>query len=241
MPRYSRLAFVSVAALVVSGTVQAVREVESPTALFVTAYGWVLVAKLVLVAVVLAAAGVSRVWVQQRLGVRRSRPGGRRSLTAHAFAAADEPHAVERPRRPRGQVQSESAADHVPALRRSVLVELAVAAVVLALSAVLVGLPPARAAVAQPVDALLPLQSGSGPSGSVQVSIDPARPGGNTMHLYLFDDTGQLTQPAGDHGQPDRGEPADRPAGRRARSRPAPGTTSPTPWTSRAPAPGPSP
>jgi copper transport protein len=198
VPRYSRLAFVSVVALVVSGTVQAVREVESPTALFVTAYGWVLVAKLVLVAVVLAAAGVSRVWVQQRLGVRRSRPGGRRSLTAHAFAATEEPSPeVEAAAQARGQAQSENAADHVPALRRSVLVELAVAAAILALSAVLVGLPPARAAVAQPVDALLPLQSVSGPSGSVQVSIDPARPGGNTMHLYLFDDSGQLTQPAG--------------------------------------------
>jgi copper transport protein len=78
-----------------------------------------------------------------------------------------------------------------------VLVEVAVAAVVLVLSAVLVGLPPARSAVAQPVDALLPLQSATGPSGSVQVSIDPARPGPNTMHLYLFDDTGRLTQPAG--------------------------------------------
>ena len=181
VPRYSRLAFASVAALVVSGTVQAVREVESPTALFVTAYGWVLVAKLVLVAVVLAAAGVSRVWVQQRLGVRRSRPGGRRGLTAHAFAATDEPSPeVEAAAEERGQVQSANAADHVPALRRSVLVELAVAAAILALSAVLVGLPPARAAVAQPVDALLPLQGVSGPSGSVQVSIDPARPGGNT-------------------------------------------------------------
>ena len=197
VPRYSRLAFGAVSALVVSGTVQAVREVESPTALFVTTYGWVLVAKLVLVAVVLAAAGVSRVWVQQRLGVRRSRPGGRRSLTAHAFAATAPDGDVEAAARARGVLQSESAAAHVPALRRSVLVEVAVAAVVLALSAVLVGLPPARAAVAQPVDALLPLQSSTGPSGSVQVSIDPARPGGNVLHLYLFDDTGQLTQPAG--------------------------------------------
>jgi copper transport protein len=198
VPRYSRIAFGSVAALVVSGTVQAVREVESPTALFVTTYGWVLVAKLVLVAVVLAAAGVSRVWVQQRLGVRRSRPGGRRSVTAHAFAATAYPDGgVAAAAEVRGQVQSESAAGHVPALRRSVLVELAVAAVVLTLSAVLVGLPPARAAVAQPVDALLPLQSATGPSGSVQVSIDPARPGPNTLHVYLFDDTGRLTQPAG--------------------------------------------
>jgi copper transport protein len=198
VPRYSRVAFGSVAALVVSGTVQAVREVESPTALFVTDYGWVLVAKLVLVAVVLAAAGVSRVWVQQRLGVRRSRPGGRRSVTAHAFAATADPDGgVAAAAEVRGQQQSESAAEHVPALRRSVLVEVAVAAVVLALSAVLVGLPPARAAVAQPVDAMLPLQSATGPSGSVQVSIDPARPGGNTLHVYLFDDTGRLTQPAG--------------------------------------------
>jgi copper transport protein len=194
--RYSRLAFTAVVALVVTGTVQAVREVESPTALFATAYGSVLVAKLVLVAVALAAAGVSRVWVQQRLGVRRSRPRRGRSLTAHAFAAtADD--GVAAAAQARGHLQSESAVEHVPALRRSVLVEAAVAAVVLALSAVLVGLPPARAAVAQPVDAVLPLQSATGPSGSVQVSVDPARPGANTLHLYLFDDSGQLVQPVG--------------------------------------------
>lgn len=201
VPRYSRIAFVSVVALVVSGTVQAVREVESPTALFDTTYGWVLVAKLVLVAVVLAAAGVSRVWVQQRLGVRRSRPAGRRSLTAHAFAAGPADHRstddeVAAAAELRGRLQSENAAEHVPALRRSVLVEAVAAAVVLGLSAVLVGLPPARAAIAQPVDALLPLQSASGPSGSVQVSIDPARPGVNTLHLYLFDDAGGLIRPA---------------------------------------------
>jgi copper transport protein len=198
LPRYSQIAFGSVAALVVSGTVQAVREVESPTALFVTTYGWVLIAKLGLVAVLLAAAGVSRVWVQQRLGVRRSRPGSSRSVTAHAFAAGTPAgESVEEAGETRGQLQSESAVAHVPALRRSVLVEVAVAAVILALSAVLVGTPPARAAVAQPVDVTLPLQGSSGPSGNVQVSIDPARPGPNTLHLYVFDDTGRLTQPAG--------------------------------------------
>jgi copper transport protein len=198
---WSRLAFGAVAALVVTGTVQAVREVESPTALFATTYGWVLIAKLVLVAVLLAAAGVSRVWVQQRLGVRHARPGGRRTLTTHAFAAAGGPSGgtgdpvVEEAAGLRGRLQSEGAVEHVPALRRSVLVEFAVAAVVLALSAVLVGTPPARSAVAEPVDVMLPLQSSSGPSGSVQVSVDPARPGPNTLHVYLFDDDGRPTQP----------------------------------------------
>jgi len=202
LPRFSRLAFASVAALVVSGTVQAVREVESPSALFVTTYGWLLVAKLVLVLLVLAAAGVSRVWVQQRLGVRTSRPGARTSLTAHAFAAVggggtvtedDEDGAADL----RGHVQSESAGEHVPDLRRSIMVEVTVAAIILALSAVLVGTPPARSAVAQPVDVVLPLQGGAGPSGSVQVSVDPAAPGPNTLHVYLFDDDGRLTQPEG--------------------------------------------
>ena len=202
VPRYSRIAFGAVAALVVSGTVQAVREVESPTALFVTTYGWVLVAKLVLVAVLLAAAGVSRVWVQQRLGVRRPRPGGRRSMTAHAFAAsapAEEPPAgVVAAAAARGHAQSESAAAHVP-------------------GAAAVGAGRGRrrrrrpGAVGRPgrhcrrrarpspsrSTSLLPLQSASGPSGSVQVSVDPARPGANTLHVYLFDDTGRLTQPAG--------------------------------------------
>ena len=73
----------------------------------------------------------------------------RRSLTAHAFAAVGgrrhRRRGGRRPRRPcASRLQSESAAEHVPALRRSVLVEVAVAAVVLALSAVLVGTPPAR-------------------------------------------------------------------------------------------------
>ena len=198
LPPWSRLAFAAVAALVVSGTVQAVREVGSPAALFVTTYGWVLVAKLVAVAVVLAAAGVSRVWVHQRLGIHRGRPPARRSVPATAFSGAsgaaqplgDGPVAV------RERIQTAEAVEHVPALRRSVLVEVAVAAVVLALSAVLVGTPPARSAVDRPVDVLVPLEGSAGPSGSVQISVDPARAGANTLHVYLFDTSGRLTQPA---------------------------------------------
>ena len=202
LTRFSRLAFGAVVALVVSGIVQTVREVASPTALVGTSYGRILMVKIAFVLVALGAAGVSRVWVQQRLGVHRSRPGGRRSLTAHAFAASSpseteaggsENEAAEA----RMHLQSESAAEHVPALRRSVLVELLLATVVLAMSAVLVATPPARSAVAQPVDVTLPLQGASGAAGSVQISVDPARPGPNVLHIYLFDDAGQLTQPAG--------------------------------------------
>lgn len=182
LPRFSRLAAGSVAALVVSGVVQSVREVGSPAALVSTTYGWLLVAKLALVLALLAVAGVSRVWVQQRLGAPR--PG--RRVVAHAYSAEEEAAAAQR--------TGTAVADVAP-FRRSVLIEVAVAAVVLALSAVLVGTPPAKAALAQPVDVTLPLQSATGTDGSVQLSLEPARPGTNVLHVYLFDAQGRLAQP----------------------------------------------
>jgi copper transport protein len=202
LARFSRFAFAAVVVLVVSGIVQTVREVASPTALTSTSYGRILMLKIAFVLVALGAAGVSRVWVQQRLGIRPSRPGGRRSLTAHAFAASSQTEpAAEAPEEQaagaRRRVQSENAAEHLPALRRSVGVELLMAVVVLAMSSILVATPPARSAVAQPVDVTLPLQGSAGTDGSVQISVDPARPGPNVLHVYLFDDEGQLTQPAG--------------------------------------------
>ena len=197
LPGWSRLAFGAVAALVVSGAVQTVREVGSPTALLVTPYGRVLLVKLLLVAVLLGAAGVSRAWVHQRLGVRRRR-GSPRTVTAHAFAAAGSgaPPAECTPAAAPVPARAEEAARQLPSLRRSVLVEVAVAVAVLALSAVLVGTPPARSVVSQPVEVVLPLVGSAGSSGEIEVSVAPARPGANTLHVYVYDDAGRLTQPA---------------------------------------------
>ncbi|MGY1744073.1 copper resistance CopC/CopD family protein [Blastococcus sp. SYSU D00695] len=197
LSRFSRLAALAVTVLVVSGVVQAVREVGSPEALFSTGYGRVLLAKLAVVLLLLAAAGVSRVWVQQRLGVRRPRPP-RRRVTAHAFAAPGEPEPapeVVSAAAAREEELAEGAGAERGTLRRSVLVELGLGVVVLALSAVLVGSPPARATAAEPVDVTLPLQSAGGEDGSVQISLDPASPGANTLHVYLFDAEGRLSQP----------------------------------------------
>jgi copper transport protein len=192
LPRFSRLAFGSVVALVLSGVVQSVREVGTPTALVSTAYGWVLVAKVLLVLLVLGAGGISRVWVQQHFGASgRGRP---RRVTAHAFAAP-EAETQDDAARARAAVQAEAAVEDLGPFRRSVLFEAAVVAVVLVLSAVLAGTPPARSAVAQPVDVTMPLEGAAGSEGTVQVSVDPARPGLNTLHVYLFDEAGRLTQP----------------------------------------------
>ncbi|MCW2619790.1 MAG: copC [Modestobacter sp.] len=216
LPRWSRLAGGYIGALVVTGVLQAVREVGSFSALVNTSYGWVLLAKLAVVLLVVVAALVSRDWVQQRVsgghgpGHRPGRRPGRGSghhVVAQAFAAGGEATRAEaiREETAREETAREETAsgddDEPPArlgvLRRSVLVELAGAVVVLALSAVLVSQYPAKASVATPVEVTLPLQSASGTAGTgtVQVSLDPARPGPSTLHVYLFDAGGQLAQP----------------------------------------------
>ncbi len=195
LPRFSRLAFASVVALVLTGVLQTVREVGSATALVSTTYGWVLVAKVLLVLLVLGAAGISRVWVQQHLGAPRR--GSPRRVTAHAFAAAGTGQGgTDAAAEARAAAQAKAAIEDVGPFRRSVGFEAAVVAVVLVLSAVLAGTPPARSALAQPVDVTLPLQGASGAQGTTQISVDPARPGPNTLHVYLFDQSGRLTQPA---------------------------------------------
>jgi copper transport protein len=198
LTRWSRAAFWLVTALVLSGVLQSVREVGTPSALVHSTYGWVLLAKLAVVLVVLVAAALSRDWVQTRLGAGPRPPASRRRVVAQAFAAG--PAApVPQPGGPGEHDEDvDDAAVPVGLLRRSVLVEAAGALVVLALSAVLVGTPPAKAtAAAPPVEVTLPLQAagGSTGNGSVEVSLTPATPGPTSLHLFLYDDAGRLIQP----------------------------------------------
>jgi copper transport protein len=190
LSRWSRLAGGYIGALVVTGVLQSVREVGSFSALVHTSYGWVLLAKLAVVLLVLVAALVSRDWVQQRAGAAR-RPGRRVVAQAFSAEAADGAEDVDE----RGDAGEP--AGQLGVLRRSVLVELAGAVVVLVLSAVLVSQYPAKASVATPVEVTLPLQSAGGTTdtGTVQVSVDPAQAGPTTIHVYLFDADGELTQP----------------------------------------------
>ncbi len=69
------------------------------------------------------------------------------------------------------------------AVRRTVLGELGVAAAVLGLTAAMVGMVPARSLTAGGVF------NGTADDGhgAVSITVDPAAPGENTMHLYFFD------------------------------------------------------
>lgn len=171
LPRHSRVAVTSVVVLVVTGTYQAWREVGELPALWSTTYGRLLLVKIVGFVVLVGLGAVARDWIQRRY----VRP----VVHASSSVLADDtdgsgPSADEQVERSR--------------MRRSVFLEVVIAAVVLAATAVLVATPPARDTFSEPVDRTLELPNG----GSVQLTVDPARSGPNTVHLYLFDDSGAV-------------------------------------------------
>ncbi len=82
-------------------------------------------------------------------------------------------------------------------LRRSVAAELATAAVILALTAVLVNTATGREAYAPPVSASQAFDTGAaGGSGTVHVFADPARLGPNTIEVYFTTPDGHAYRPA---------------------------------------------
>ncbi|MEU5912783.1 copper resistance protein CopC [Micromonospora sp. NPDC047527] len=147
LPIWSRWAALAVSALLLGGVVQALIEVGNLDALFSTTYGWLLLAKIGLFAVVIAVAAYSRQLVRRRTAAQRPVP-----------------------------------------VRRAVLAELAVTVVVLGLSATLVQTTPARTAVAEPSGTQTGLFTATLSSSlfTLQVELDPAERGNNSMHLYAY-------------------------------------------------------
>ncbi|MEU0474583.1 copper resistance CopC/CopD family protein [Streptomyces olivaceus] len=199
--RFSRVALASVTVLAVTGVYQSWRGLGSWQALTGTTYGRLLLAKVVLVAVLLAAAAVSRRWT---------------AALATAAAAAHEP-ARERVPQPAGcppapepPTAPADTGDAAPAtaalrrgLRRSVLAEAAVAAVVLAVTTVLTGTQPGRAVdeAARTVPAggvlpasvtTIPFEIGTAGRGTVQITLDPGRTGDNAVQAVVFGPDGSL-------------------------------------------------
>ncbi|MDQ1619878.1 MAG: copper transport protein [Actinomycetota bacterium] len=170
--RFSRLAASSVAVLVATGTYQAWRQVGSVDALTATTYGRLLIVKLGLVVAVLAAAAVSRGWVR-----RRYHP----VTVVHATVDSEVATAASPP---------PAAGSGLSVLRRSVATEAALAVVVLAVTAALVAIQPARSAYRPSVDENLRL----GPV-TMQVSAVPDGDRRMDLHLYAFDKTGAPMTP----------------------------------------------
>ncbi len=222
VPRFSVLGMGAIVALVVSGAYQAWRQVGSIDELKSTDYGRLLIAKLVAFSALVVAAAFSREVVNRRF---RHRTGGDDDVPATdavlvgagvgvgAGAAGGGGVALaERggasPSGGGGFTDSDdddewdefSDEEEMTRLRRSVWVEVAIAAVILAITALLVNAAPARAQNTQPVSLTLK-------SKQVWVYADvvPGAAGPNDMHFTAFptgggpatvaDMTVQLTRP----------------------------------------------
>ncbi|NEB20489.1 copper resistance protein CopC [Streptomyces coelicoflavus] len=213
--RFSRTAFTAVTVLVVTGVYQSWRGLGSWQALTGTAYGRLLLAKVILVAVLLAAAAVSRRWtaalVTEPAAVREPARVPER-VPQPAVGPPPEAPRPEAPRpeapRPTHPSRASTGTGTGSVLRRglyrSVLVEAVVAAVVLGVTTVLTATPPGRSAeeaarAAVPAGGVLPasvttipFEIGDSGSGTVQITLDPGRTGDNAVQAVVFGPDGSL-------------------------------------------------
>ena len=169
--RFSPIAFGAVIVIIASGVVQAYRQVGSLDALRSTDYGRLLLVKTAVVAVLVAVG-----WWSRRLLHRA--PLTATPARAAGAAVVDDPVTA-------------APADAVGAirrrLRRTVGVEVALAAVVLAVTSVLVASSPAASEVAKPFNTTI-----TQGQRLASITIDPATVGRNTLHIYISTPGGSL-------------------------------------------------
>ncbi len=228
LPRYSAVALGSVVALIVSGGYQAWRQVGSLDALKSTDYGRLLIAKLVVFAALIVAAAFSREIVNRRFrtyeyddegdGEQEPEPvpvtvGGAASVPEREAGSVSEREAGSVPERGAGRFGGDgydepwdddtTDEEEIGRLRRSVAIEVVIAVVILAITALLVNAAPARSSSTEPVSLTLK-------SSQVWVYSDvvPGIAGPNDLHFTALPTGGgpasvqdmqvQLTRPGED-------------------------------------------
>jgi copper transport protein len=213
--RFSRLAFGSVLALVATGVYQSWRQLGSWSAFTGTRYGQLLLLKIGLVLLLVGIAWISRRWTARLADTTatRAREPEKEHVSAGATAGDSERAAAGDAKRAAQLARQRAAVDTARqkrqrdadpnrfGLRRSVLAEAGVAVVLLAVTTMLTSTEPgrteeeARAATSSSASADtssgaltldMPFDTGGEDGkGLVRIDLDPARVGGNEMHVYV--------------------------------------------------------
>ncbi len=237
--RFSRVAFGSVLALVVTGVYQSWRQLGSWSAFTETRYGQLLLVKIGLVAVLVGIAAVSRRWTgrltdpvvrtgkarkgeaqqararKEQAEAQKEQVAASRTAGAGKATGGDKGTGAGKSQRAAQLARQRAAVDAARekrlrdgdpnrfGLRRSVLAEAGVAIVLLAVTTALTQTEPGR--TEQEAKAATSASEGSGTSaasgaltldmpfdtggtdgkGVVSIDLDPARVGGNEMHVYV--------------------------------------------------------
>ena len=188
LPRFSRLALVAVGVLVVTGTVQAIRQVGGIDALTDTDYGRLLIIKVGLVAFMLVFAFRSRT-VVQRLAIWLAER--RRGHTPVVTGGSDDHNSDTPPTQPDDDAWFDEDAE-LRILRASVIAEALLAAAVIVVAALLVNAVPARTASSLSADGATGTTLKSNTIW-VDVTAAPARAGANDIHVSALEPNGAPT------------------------------------------------
>jgi copper transport protein len=160
VPRFSTLAFGCIVALVLTGSIQAWRQLGGLHALASTTYGRILLVKLALVVVVVGLAAISRSIVRRTYRVSAAAEG---SDTPMGTSEVDDRHR----------------------LGRSVMVEVVLGVAVLVVTALLVNVAPGIEAANEVWSGRIPAGE-----LTVDVTVDPASVGPVDLHVFVLDDVG---------------------------------------------------
>ncbi|HEY7439630.1 MAG TPA: copper resistance protein CopC [Acidimicrobiia bacterium] len=189
VPRFSRFALLAMAVIVVTGVFQTFRQVNRLGAFLDTDYGELLLAKILVFLVLMVVAAFSRDLVARRWGVPEEDIGQSTPVVpgpmpaggggvAIAEPQVDDPELdVDLDEYPDGFILDEPTAKK--RLKRAIFVELAIAAVILGLTAALVNSAPPRELV-QNGPYIATLKS---PSLWFDTEMAPATSGSNSLHL----------------------------------------------------------
>lgn len=188
LPRFSRLAQPAVGVIVVTGLYQTWRHVGVPGALVATTYGWLLVAKIAVVVMLLVLGNRARVGVARWAPRPNPAPQPASSSRPRAFALSLHPArgAAGPPGRTAGGTSTtQPDPPAVATLRRGLLAETGLAVIVLAVTSVLVATPQAAQSYAPPVT-LTQVADGL----ALTARVDGAHTGATTLHLSGTDRAG---------------------------------------------------
>lgn len=179
--RFSGIATGALVAVAAGGLALGWSEVRSMQALGTTAYGRLLMVKVAIVGVLAFLGAWNRYRIVPVLDADLARA-----------ASSEAPDDVD------GVSPADPDVDDTPAtlsppvarqLRTTLTAEAVLMAIVLVLTAFLVDVTPARSAVAAPFAATAPMGT-----GTVEIDVDPTRAGPTTIHVYAYDDAGQLRE-----------------------------------------------
>jgi copper transport protein len=178
--RFSTVAFWSVAALVLSGFLNGLRQTGTTRGLSSTSYGRLLLVKIGIVGVIVGLGYLSRKsLVERRTGARKYEAFSASDLQPNPLPESDIP-----PSKPE---HVQSVPGTLAVIRRRMVLESGLGIAVLAVTSLLVNAPPPIEVIGKPVSVTM-----RGTTFLLDTTVSPAQSGRNRIHFYALTPEGQI-------------------------------------------------